>query len=226
MRRGTQSAIQAIGPAVVAALNAAGKPPLGDGTNARAAVTANIEKSAHLIVSAAHKEDAFPANFPKEIVPCLRNLRRASGTNPAPKVEFFQFLLEYSGIHIVLLRQRRTGSTILGVLHGSPVIALEFSLNCASEEGARGIYACVSVLFRAKNYRARRSRARRARSNSSKRFSSARNSFECETRLQPERRVGCFTCSISWNKTYSTAHCGTLARSIRRLSRIWLGPGS
>jgi len=45
--------------------------------------------------------------------------------------------------------------------------------------------------------------------NCAKRFSSLRNSGECERRVQPERRVGCFTCSISWKSTYSTTNCGT-----------------
>jgi hypothetical protein len=46
-------------------------------------------------------------------------------------------------------------------------------------------------------HRASRSKNFLAGSNCSNRFSSARNSGECEIRLHPERRVGCFTCSIS-----------------------------
>ena len=45
--------------------------------------------------------------------------------------------------------------------------------------------------------RARRSITLRAMAKCSKRFSSARNSGEWQTRVQPERRVGCLTCSIS-----------------------------
>ena len=38
-------------------------------------MAANVEKRPHLAVGASHKDDTFPADFPQEIIPRLRNFR-------------------------------------------------------------------------------------------------------------------------------------------------------
>src|SRR5690348_12997013 len=105
VRGADKPAIKAVGPAVVGALDAAGKGSLRLRTHARAAMAANVVEGANLPALVAGNDDTFARELAQEVVTRARDLVGASGTYPGAAKEAFHLLLKHLGIGVIPRRQ-------------------------------------------------------------------------------------------------------------------------
>src|SRR5437016_9999952 len=107
VRRPQQRAIQLVGPGVVSTLNAAVECACLFLAQQGATMPADIMKSSDATLIVTHNDDAGIGNAPEKIVARIRNLLRASGTQPHIEVDGLYLVLKMIRIRVVSLRKRR-----------------------------------------------------------------------------------------------------------------------
>jgi hypothetical protein len=75
--------------------------PFGAGTDASAAMPANVEKCAQRVTAITSNDDAFTGNLSQKKVARRRDLIYAPGANPGLAVEAFDFVAEEIRICVV-----------------------------------------------------------------------------------------------------------------------------
>src|SRR4029077_18384243 len=107
VRGANEAAVQAVSPAVVAALDTPGELAFTLRTDPRTTMAANIEKGSHGTIVVASQDDAFTGNFAQEVVARVLDLIRASRANPCLAEKAFDLILEETRIGVVPRGQRR-----------------------------------------------------------------------------------------------------------------------
>src|SRR5258708_37913765 len=101
-----ECAVELVCPRVVGALYTSGKLAGVIIAKQRAAVTADIVKSADAALLVAQDDDAGIRNLADEVIAGLRNLLRSSSAQRHVEVDAFRLTLKPSGVDVVALRQR------------------------------------------------------------------------------------------------------------------------
>src|SRR5579871_6437401 len=106
MRGAHEPAVERIGPTMIGTQNTRAKCSFGGGTQAGAAMAADVIKGADGGIGVAHDDQAFAREIAQEVVAGVGDDVGAPGAEPAAGEESFNFVLEPSGIGVVSRRQR------------------------------------------------------------------------------------------------------------------------
>jgi len=109
VRRADQAAIKAIGPPVIAALQALGEMALGLRTDAVLDMPTDIEKCPQRVAPVTCDDDAFTRNLAKKVVPWHRDSICPPPADPVIAKEAFYFFTVEIGIGVVAGGQGRGG---------------------------------------------------------------------------------------------------------------------
>jgi hypothetical protein len=120
VRRSNQGAVEAVSPAVVAALNPPREMSLRAGANAGAAMPANVEEPPQRAISVTRENDAFACDLAEKVVTRLWNPVYMPDADPFLAVEAFEFFAEEVGVRVIAGRQRRRGCWSLRSRQFSP----------------------------------------------------------------------------------------------------------